>query len=145
MSTIKSFPRDEQDKSRRLRLLPEVFFFSFLQEMSTPKLRTTRRAASLRMKGQSTGTDSQNSSGDSTPGSAEPPKKSNWQVIEHFAEDCTTHSPNLIAVSILENISQTKISLFTPSRLSRNIKKNYATKVSFFLMFFRFFLFKSTS
>ncbi|KAK6629164.1 hypothetical protein RUM43_002981 [Polyplax serrata] len=57
-----------------------------------------QRAASLRMKGQSIG-ENQTSGLDSLLPPADPPKKSNWQVIEHFATDCSTHSPNLIAVS----------------------------------------------
>ena len=62
----------------------------------------TRRAASLKMKGQSIVNESQLSNIDSSSVSGHQemtPKKSNWQVIEHFATDCSTHSPNLIAVS----------------------------------------------
>ncbi|KAK6627179.1 hypothetical protein RUM44_009656 [Polyplax serrata] len=69
----------------------------YLEELS---LKTrNQRAASLRMKGQSIG-ENQTSGLDSLLPSADPPKKSNWQVIEHFATDCSTHSPNLIAIGV---------------------------------------------
>lgn len=73
-----------------------------------PKLWLTRRAASLKMKANA---GSQGSSTDSTPVTAET-KKSNWEVIEHFASDCSTHSPNLIAVRLIPFIGTETINLF---------------------------------
>ncbi|KAL0279830.1 UNVERIFIED_CONTAM: hypothetical protein PYX00_001308 [Menopon gallinae] len=100
-STELSSGMKNRDWKNRLSLRGSRRASTLEEEAASPKAKMARRAASLRMKAQSviTNLDSQNSSGLSSP-AAEVPKKSNWQVIEHFATDCNTHSPNLIAIGV---------------------------------------------